>query len=104
MIPWEPGNHAVVSAENAPERERVVNSERGVQQRHRELERRFWGCRWRTGGLRSAPETWFCEQRVAVGDSICWKHAKTLGKTKNAERGDSRRFVLTVGSCFSVEK
>jgi hypothetical protein len=39
-----------------------------------------------------------------VGDSICWKRAKTLGKTKNAERGDSRRFLLTVGSCFSVEK
>jgi hypothetical protein len=71
-IPWEPGKHDVVSDEKGPPgKSGGVNSERGVQQRHRELERRFWGCRWRTGGLRGDPGNWFCEQRVAMGDSIC---------------------------------
>ena len=70
----------------------------------RDPERRFCGWRSRPCGLRSDARNWFCEQSVLTGDSIFQKHAQRLGKTKNAKRRDSRRFVLTIGFCFSVEK
>ena len=64
----------------------------------------FGGVGGEPAGCDRTPETGSANRESPWRTRSVEKRRKHLGKTKNAERGDSRRFLLTVGSCFSVEK